>query len=90
MLNEPLRIATLSITAFCLFSQFAVADGLPTSKIPSIARVDESRLVKVSFWGLPYPYGYAWEPCFGWRSVLTRHGHRRWYRVRLPSEDCRL
>ncbi len=90
MLRRPLQIAFISVSIFCMNSSFAFAANLQHSKLANNIYVDRLSFQKTSFWGLPYPYGFVWRPCYVWRSVLTRYGHRRWYRIRLSSDECRL
>jgi hypothetical protein len=89
MLSKSIQMMIISVSIFCMDSSFAMAANLP-SKLASSVQVDGLHFQKISFWGRPYPYGFAWRPCYVWRSVLTRYGHHRWYRIRLSDEECRL
>lgn len=91
MLKKSLPITIiLALNFFACTPSFAAS--VPLAQLANNDQRDLALLQKVSFWGLPYPYGYAWNPypCYVWHSVLTRHGHRRWYRVRVSDDSCRL
>ncbi len=85
MLSKSIQIAIICGSIFCLDDAVA----LPSAAGNNLG-AGGSPFQKLSFWGLPYPYGFTWQPCYEWRPVLTRHGRHRWYRVRVPDEDCTL
>ncbi len=90
MLSKSLQVMIVCGLIFCMDSPFAIAANVQSSELARGARTDEARVVNVSFWGLPYPYGFVWGPCYVWRSVITRYGHRKWYRIRVSDDDCRV
>jgi hypothetical protein len=90
MLSKSLQIMVICGLLFCMDNPVAFAANVQFSELSRSVGMDEPHIAKVSFWGLPYPYGFVWRPCYVWRSVLTRHGHRKWYRIRVSDDDCRL
>ena len=63
----------------CLVSPAVAAPVQPID----IAKGVAPEIDQVSFWGLPYPYGYAWRsnPCVRHVRVHSRGGYVRWRRV---------
>jgi hypothetical protein len=92
MSNKSFPIAISAALVFCMGAPAAFAASVPPMNFANNTQEKHSFFQRASFWGLPYPYGYAWNPypCYVWRSVLTRHGHRHWYRVRISDDSCRL
>ncbi len=90
MLSKSLQIMIIPVSIFCMDASSALAGNLMPSKLASSVQVDRSPFQKISFWGRSYPYGFAWQPCYVWRSLLTRHGRRGWYRIRVSDEECSL
>jgi hypothetical protein len=93
MLGKSLQIMIFAASTIWTVASPAFAGDLPPGELAGSGWGDPSYSAysaDIPFWGLPYPYGYAWQSCYVPRRVLTRYGHWKWYRVRVSGEQCGL
>lgn len=68
----------LAIAGVVAVGAFASSAGAAPISPVSLAGMSASEIDQVSFWGLPYPYGYRYRPGRGFRHVygVRRHAAR--------------
>ena len=77
-----LRIKTLIVAAAASFALYSGAASAFVGSLPEAALKASSIVEPATFWGHPYPYGYAWHrppppvPCIQYRWVDTLFGPR--------------
>jgi hypothetical protein len=80
------RVAKALAIVFGMTGLLAATDAV-AGPVSSPAAATIARQVQpATFWGRPYPYGYAWRPagrwaCYAWRRIETPEG---WRYARVP------